>query len=81
MNYSHDSYINPDNITELPSLYHIVGSFVENNRNNSSTSLEAGTSRPNNTSSSNNFNYSDYSNFSKKLYIYIYIYIFIHINK
>jgi hypothetical protein len=64
MNYSHDSYINPDNITELPSLYHIVGSFVENNRNNSSTSLEAGTSRPNNTSSSNNFNYSDYSNFN-----------------
>jgi len=61
MNYNHNSYINPDSITELPSLYHIVGSFVENNRNNSNTSLEAGTSRPNNSNNSNNYNYSNYN--------------------
>ncbi|OUM64581.1 hypothetical protein PIROE2DRAFT_8573, partial [Piromyces sp. E2] len=68
MNYNRESYLRPENITELPSLYHIVGSFVENNRNqngssssNSNTPLEVSSSSHNNFMNSNNYNYSDFN--------------------
>ncbi|ORX52267.1 hypothetical protein BCR36DRAFT_286743, partial [Piromyces finnis] len=76
MNYNENNYINPTNIEELPSLYHIVGSFVENNnRGNNNSSLDAGSSRYNNIGSSSNYNYSAYYNDYSMINNFIYIYI------
>ncbi|ORX81917.1 hypothetical protein BCR32DRAFT_292962 [Anaeromyces robustus] len=58
MNYSVDNYINPNNYSELPSLYHIVNGFIDNNRSSSSSSLNTSTSslRHNNNNNNNNNN-------------------------
>lgn len=55
MNYNVDNYVNTDNITDLPSLYHIVGGFVGDNSNSSNSNLY-------NSNNNMEINTSNYSN-------------------